>query len=154
VGDQVFEDRCGEVWPVPGDGHPPLVTSDALNLEVNHDFGSLMPTPPPSSAPLGNAPAEPSFAPTPGIGTLDIAITVVGGPAPGVNDTAAAGTITVSKDGQQVAQKKVTQGQRWSVHLPAGSYEVQASMGGACQPVTVKAESAGVTPVVARCDIR
>jgi hypothetical protein len=78
----------------------------------------------------------------------------VGGPAPVIHDTPAAGSITVTQNGRKVAGGTVTEGHRLQVHLPAGTYEVVAAMGGACRPVTAQAESGGVTQVSAQCDIR
>ena len=52
TGDEQFADTCGLVQVLPVEGAiPELQTSDALNLDVNRAFGSLLVTPLPSSAP-------------------------------------------------------------------------------------------------------
>ena len=79
---------------------------------------------------------------------------MVGGPAPGINDPTSAGTITVLQDGTKVGGGRVRRATGSRLHLPAGSYQVQASMGGACPPVTAVAKSGSVTQVEARCDIK
>lgn len=141
-GAQVFSLGCGGLAAGSGTDAVLLEPPAGLNDEVDKALSAVRPTP------------SPSFAPTPGIGTLDIGIRVVGGPAPGINDPTSAGTITVTQNGKKVAGGAVTQGHRLQVHLPAGTYQVVASMGGACQPVTAKAESGGVSKVDARCDIK
>jgi hypothetical protein len=53
TGVATFADSCGLMTVLPlGSEVPELETSDALNLDVNRDFVSLLPTPRPSSAPL------------------------------------------------------------------------------------------------------
>ena len=141
-GRQVFSLGCGGLTAGTGADAVVLELPAGLTDEVAKAVSALVPTP------------SPSFAPTPGTGTLDIGILVVGGPTPGINDPTSAGTITVLQDGKRVAGGTVTEGHRLEVHLPAGSYQVQANIGGSCPLVSVKAESGGFRQVEARCDIR
>lgn len=136
-GEQTFNVACGDL---SAGTHGHLVA-----LELPAALPGLL-----TNALVTVAPA-PSFAPTPGIGTLDIGIRMVGGPYPGIDVATAAGTITVTQDGRTVAGGTVISGHRLSVHLPVGTYEVRAN---GCPAVTAKAGSGSVVQVEARCDIR
>jgi hypothetical protein len=58
TGQQSFSDSCGFVRVLPAVGaDPELEASDAFNADVNAAFGSLVPSPLPSSAPLPTSPA-------------------------------------------------------------------------------------------------
>ena len=88
-GAQTFTISCGGL-SAGTDGHP-------VGLELPPALPGLL------TNALGTVAPSPSFAPTPGLGTLDIGIRMVGGPYPGIDVPTAAGTITVTQNGRTVA---------------------------------------------------
>jgi phage-related baseplate assembly protein len=88
------------------------------------------------AAAVGGCGADP-IPPAGPAGTVHGTILLTGGPS-GTSPAPAAGTIVVTRDGDEVTRQRMAEGQEFSFALVPGRYRLTAKgVDGACEPVRV-----------------